>query len=80
MSLITSIFLFYLMISTIKEIQYGEQAKRTANYNSLANYNTFAMNSALAGVGSFGLLLTVIFGAIALSSSDCFSDTRVRFL
>lgn len=77
-SLIEAVLLFYLIISTIKEIQFGEYARRTTDLNTIAVYNTYAMNSALAGLGAFGFVISLIAGILSLVFTDCYSDSRVN--
>jgi uncharacterized membrane protein len=76
-SLILALLCFYVMISTIKEIKFGEIAKASPDINFIPVYLTYAMNSALAAAASFAFLITLINAITALAYTQCYDDTRV---
>jgi hypothetical protein len=70
---------FYVMISTIKEIKFGEVAKATPNINFVPVYLTYAMNGALAAASSLAFLITLANALSSFAYTQCYDDTRVSF-
>jgi hypothetical protein len=68
------------MISSIKEIRFGELAKATPDQNTIANYITYAMNSAIAFFASLGLLLLLANALSSFRYTQCYDNSRVSSL
>ena len=79
-SLLSSLFCFYLMISCVKEIMRSELAKKTPNYNTIPNYLTYAMNSALCFFAVAGFLVALTTAILSFLYTKCFSNSRVIFI
>lgn len=77
-SLILGILTFYLTISTMILIEFGNEAKKSVVL-PWAYYNTFAFNSAMAAISSALFVLTLFVGFTTLSLADLFSNNRVNF-
>ncbi|RNA02560.1 hypothetical protein BpHYR1_012272 [Brachionus plicatilis] len=77
-SLIVAIFLFYLVISTIKEIQFGQMALTFQFFNIRPLFYTYSLNSAMAAIGSLSFVLSLITGIASLLMIDYEDDYRVE--
>lgn len=74
-----AIFLFYLVISTIKEIQFGQMALTFQFFNIRPLFYTYSLNSAMAAIGSLSFVLSLITGIASLFMIDYEDDYQVNF-
>ena len=78
-SLISALFSFYLMISSIITVQFGEAARKSEQFNTKSIYTSYAMNSAMIAFGVVAFAVGLLNGIIALALSDSFTDSKVLF-
>ena len=71
-----AVFSFYLMITTIKEIQYAAELNKLQSL-TLGQYNTFTMNSAMCAFAVLSFIATLITGLASIGFTECFQDARV---
>ena len=79
-ALVLALFLFYLMISAIKEVRFGEVARRSATHNTFGIYNTYALNSSMIAFAVLGFLVSIASALLSLSYTDFYFDSRVSKL
>ncbi|CAF0724953.1 unnamed protein product [Brachionus calyciflorus] len=72
--LIAALFLFYLIISTIKEIQFGQLSLTFQVFNSFRLYNTYALNAAMCALAVLAFFIALIAGILSLCLVDCEDD------
>lgn len=66
-----------MVISTIKEIQFGQMALTFQIFNSLHLFYTYSLNSAMAALGSLSFVLSIITGIASLLMIDYEDEYQV---
>ena len=65
------------MISAIKEVRYGEFARRSVTHNTFGIYNTYALNSTMIAFAAVGFLISIAAAIASLRYTDIYFDSRV---
>ena len=78
--LLSLLFLFYLIISTIWMIEFGRMAKRVRTYDTSPVQKSYALNAALAAFASLGFLVALYAAYRTLFHAHYYADSTVSHI